>query len=260
LAEAFSILGAAGIEALLGKGWAVARHYAQPGLRPYGDLDLFVPASARAEALRVLQTAGRPLPVDVHAGFAELDDRGPEALHARAITADVGGVRVRLFGTEDHLRLLALHLHRHGAMRPIWLCDLGALVEGAAAPLDWDLVLGGPREAGRSVAGAVTLAARLLEARVEDAEARRAAGLDTVPRWLEPAVLEQWGSGVAFRRAVGDQVHEPWRLLGGLLERWPNALEATAGLAAPFDDGPRWPHQVRFAALRTVRFFRSRLS
>jgi hypothetical protein len=95
---------------------------------------------------------------------------------------------------------------------------------------------------------------------VEDAEARRAAGLDVLPRWLEPAVLEQWGSGVAFRRAVTDQVHEPWRLLRGLLERWPNALEATAGLPAPFDDGPRWPHQMRFAALRTVRFFRSRLS
>jgi len=260
LSEAVSVLRGAGIEALLGKGWAVARHYAQPGLRPYGDLDLFVPPAARAQGLRVLQDAGRPLPVDLHAGFAELDDRGAAALHARAITADVAGVPVRIFGTEDHLRLLALHLLRHGASRPIWLCDLGALLEAAPAPVDWDLVLSGPKHLARSVAGAIALAARLLEARVGEADAQRAAGLEALPDWLEPAVLEQWGSGVAFRRAVADQMHEPVQLLRGLRQRWPNALEATAGLAAPFDDGPRWPYQAGYAAVRTLRFLRARLS
>ncbi|HEY6547258.1 MAG TPA: nucleotidyltransferase family protein, partial [Vicinamibacteria bacterium] len=42
LADAARVLEEAGVPALLGKGWAVARHYARPALRPYGDLDFFV--------------------------------------------------------------------------------------------------------------------------------------------------------------------------------------------------------------------------
>src|SRR5690349_9636225 len=32
-----------GVEPLLAKGWAVARLYPEPGLRPFGDIDLCVP-------------------------------------------------------------------------------------------------------------------------------------------------------------------------------------------------------------------------
>jgi hypothetical protein len=42
LTRAFALLRAAGVEAILGKGWAVARLYPDLGLRPYGDIDLYV--------------------------------------------------------------------------------------------------------------------------------------------------------------------------------------------------------------------------
>src|SRR6266550_790143 len=36
------LLRAAGVDSIVVKGWAVARHYPQPGLRPSGDIDLLI--------------------------------------------------------------------------------------------------------------------------------------------------------------------------------------------------------------------------
>lgn len=257
LALAMGVLRDAGIDALLGKGWAVARHYARPALRPYGDIDLFLRSGDKARALDVLRRAGHAVPVDLHGGFAELRDRG-EALFARAVTVDVPGAAVRVLGPEDHLRLVALHLLRHGGSRPIWLCDVGALVESGRASLDWNLVLEGRAQDAHAVASVVGLAARLLGAVVPDAEPLRAAGYDHPPAWLEPEVLEQWGRGSAFRLPLADEIARPRRFLRELVRHWPNAIEATAGVGAPFTDGPRWPYQLAFVAVRTARFLRTR--
>ena len=256
LALAVSALEAAGVVALLGKGWAVARHYAQPALRPYGDLDFFLEPGARTRALLALQQAGHPLPVDLHRGFAELDDRGAAVLAARAVTMQVQQVQVSLFAPEDHLRLLCLHLLRHGASRPLWLCDVAAAVE-AAPSLDWDLVLKGEKRLARAVACVVGLAGDLLGARLPEARAL-SMGLRDPPRWLRPAVLQQWGTGSTFRIPVADQLRRPGRLWRELKRRWPNPIEATASVRAPFDDLSRWPFQVAHVIRGAVRFVRSR--
>ncbi len=256
LAEAASVLHGAGVEALLGKGWAVARHYAEPALRPYGDLDLFVAPGERSRGLLVLQRAGRPLPVDLHEGFAELDDRGGAVLVGRAVTARAQGVAVKLFAPEDHLRLLCLHLLRHGASRPLWLCDVAAVVE-AGPPLDWDVVLAGERRLARAVACVVGLAGDLLGARLPQARAL-ASNMRDPPRWFRPAVLQQWGTGSAFRIPVADQLRRPSGLWRELKRHWPNPIEATAGVAAPFDDRARWPFQAAHVLVRALRFVRSR--
>lgn len=258
LACAAQALRTASVPALLGKGWAAARHYAQPGLRPYGDLDFFVDPADLDRGRAALRQLARPLPVDLHRGFAELDDRGAEALFARGARAEVKGATVDLMAPEDHLRLVVLHLLRHGASRPIWLCDVAALLEAAPPSFDWDLVLQGPRQRARSVAGMVWLAERLLSARVPNRSRLVELEDGAMPRWLEDAVLLQWGRGSAFRRPLGEEALGPRRLLGTLLRRWPNAVEATAGMGAPFDESPRWPHQAAFAAVRAFRFARSR--
>jgi hypothetical protein len=257
LAEAAQAFRGASVPALLGKGWAAARDYAQPALRPYGDLDFFVDPVDLGRGREALLQLARPLPVDLHRGFAELDDRGAQALFARATRADVRGATVDVLAPEDHLRLVVLHLLRHGASRPIWLCDVGALLEAAPISFDWALVLRGPRPRARSVAAVVWLTERLLSARVPNRS--RLAELDdgAMPRWLEDTVLLQWGRGSAFRRPLGEEPLGPRRLLSTLPRRWPNAVEATAGMDAPFDDSPRWPHQAAFAAVRAFRFVRS---
>ena len=256
LALAASALRAAGVLALLGKGWAVARHYAQPALRPYGDLDFFLEPAARTRALAALQHAGHPLPVDLHRGFAELDDRGGAVLAERAVTVRVQQVEVSLFAPEDHLRLLCLHLLRHGASRPLWLCDVAAAVE-AAPLLDWDLVLEGETRLARAVACVVGLAGDLLGARLPEASALSTSMRDP-PRWLRPAVLQQWGKGSGFRIPLADQVREPRKLWGELKRRWPNPIEATASVGAPFNGLARWPFQVAHVLRGAARFAGSR--
>src|SRR5947209_16855265 len=48
----FALLERAGVEAVLVKGWAAARAYPEQGLRPFGDVDVWVRAEQLAEADR----------------------------------------------------------------------------------------------------------------------------------------------------------------------------------------------------------------
>lgn len=66
-----NLLRSADIEPVLVKGWAIARHYEDPALRPYGDLDLCVAPAQFAKAseiLRRVESVAGPF-VDLHGGF-----------------------------------------------------------------------------------------------------------------------------------------------------------------------------------------------
>ena len=183
---------AAGVEPLLAKGWAVARLYPEPGLRPYGDIDLFV----RPEEYSAAETAlagfrPRRLLLDLQRGFPDLADHPLQEVFAHSQVAECGGVQVRIVGPEDQLRHLCVHLLRHGAWRPLWLCDVAAAVESVDVTFDWDYCLRGKRQRTQAVICAIGLAHQLLGARIEHTPlADRARRL---PRWLVPAVLRQWG-------------------------------------------------------------------
>ncbi len=223
--DAFARLRARGIEPVLGKGWAVARLYPRPGLRPYGDVDLYVrpedePAARAALAARDQEA----LPVDLHRGLAELDDRRFDDVRVRAPLVPLGDSEVRVFAPEHHLRLLALHLLRHGAWRPVWLCDLGLLVETRPRDFDWDVFLEGDALRTDAAACALRLAEELLGADLAGAPAR--IRRRPLPRWLVPAVLRQW-SDTRFephgtRTPMAAEVRRPGRLLRALRARWPN--------------------------------------
>jgi hypothetical protein len=95
---------------------------------------------------------------------------------------------VRVLGAEDELRLLCLHQARHGMARPLWLCDVGACLEGLPEGFDWDYCLRG-RGSGW-VECVVGLARRLLGAVAVGDYSDRG---DGVPAWVERAVLRCWG-------------------------------------------------------------------
>jgi hypothetical protein len=255
LPQAFARLRAAGIEPVLGKGWAVARHYPESGLRPYGDIDVFVPPDRRAAAAAALHSAGGPpLSVDLHAGWADLDDRDPAEVLARSRTAALAGVDVRTFGPEDHLRLVSLHALRHGLERPLWLCDVAALVEARPRDFDWDYFRKGEARRWEAIASALALASRVLGADLGGAPADV---VDRpVPAWLEPAVIRQWAKGSVRRRNIEQYLHLPARTLRELPRHWPNPLAATMGLGAPFNELPRLPFQLAYAVARGVNAVR----
>lgn len=246
-------LRSAGIEPLLAKGWAAGRLYAEPGLRPCGDIDLYVRPESHASALAALASAASsPAPVDLHRGFSDLDDRSAEELHARSRRVSLDGVEVGLMGPEDHLRLLCLHLLRHGAWRPLWLCDVAAGLESRPQEFDWDLFLRGDRRWADAVACAVGVAGRLLGARVEGTPVAERA--ERLPSWLVPTVLRQWEAGFVWREPMAEALRRPAGLLAELRRHWPNAIEGTIGVAGPFNELPRLPFQLAFTAVRTVRY------
>jgi hypothetical protein len=256
VARAFAALRAGGVEAILGKGWAMARQYPDPGLRPYGDIDLYVRPEHHPAALEALEDPQRE-GVDLHRGFAELDDRQPDELLARSRVEILRGVEVRVFGAEDHIRLLALHMLRHGVLRPLWLCDVALALESRPPDFDWGAFNGGSRRRSAWVRSAFALAHALLGARLDGV--RMPEGAARLPRWLVPAVLRQWSAFVpphGSRAPMAASLRHPAAFLPGLLLRWPNPVEATVGVGGPFNGMPRLPFQIGDCLLRTAQFAR----
>lgn len=251
-----SYLRAQGLEPLMGKGWAIAKQYPEPGLRPYGDMDLYVrPREYDAYAAALKQPAAHGWDVDLHRGAAELDDRSFDQLYAHSQRTRLNEVEVRIFGPEDHLRLLCLHLLREGALRPLWLCDIAVSLSKLPPDFDWDYCLSGDRRRSDWVACAIGLAHQLLGADVEGLPvAQRAKQL---PAWLAATVLEQWGAGRTVNgRRQPMAAYLPWP--GGVLEalrlRWPNPIEATLTVWGEFNEQPRLPYQLGACVVRTGRF------
>jgi hypothetical protein len=253
----FTLLHAAGIESILIKGWAAARYYPDQGLRPYGDIDVCV----RKENYQSAKAALRDLDpvrfkVDLHAGFAKFGIRDEAKLHARTELVNIGGAEVRILGAEDHLRVVCFHLMREGAWRPLWLVDVAAALESRSQDFDWDYCLG-ERLQARPVVSAIALAHLLLGAEIDRIpDAQR---FNKNPRWLVSTVLSEWGSltsSMSHRHEVPMMSHlrNQGDLLHGLRHRWPNAIEATTTLNAPFNELPRLPFQIGNSLLRIGAF------
>jgi len=244
-----------GVEPLLLKGWAIARHYPDPGLRPYCDFDLCVLPGQFDDATAALKNSKSPAwNVDLHPGFGKFYERQASDIFGRSQLVSLDDVDVRVPSAEDHLRFLCMHLLRHGAARPLWLCDLAVLLEDRPADFDWDRCLSGSRRQLDWIACALGLAHQLLGADVEGTPiARRAKKL---PSWLVPAVLKTWGIQTVTRGQVVAYLRHPVRVLRGLLNElprhWPNPIEATITLKGPFNELPRLPFQVGHVFSRTT--------
>lgn len=255
--KVFTLLRAASVEPILIKGWAAARHYPEPGLRPYGDIDVCV----RKENYQSAEAALRDLDpakfrVDLHAGFAKFGIREEERLYARTELVSTDGAEIRILGAEDHLRVVCFHLMREGAWRPLWLVDVAAALESRPQSFDWQYCFG-ERLQARPVASAIALAHRLLGADINGIpEAQR---FEKNPRWLTATVLNEWGSlrPTMLRRhdePMMSHLRNQSNLLAGLRHRWPNAIEATTKMNAPFNNLPRLPFQIGTSLLHLGAF------
>jgi hypothetical protein len=254
-----------GVEPTLVKGWAVARLYPEPGLRPYGDIDLVVrpaeysSAAAAISAAIAAKEGEKEYYVDLHRGFEDLDDHSFDELHSRSTIVKLDDTDVRVLSAEDHLRVLCKHMLHHNAFRPLWLCDIAAAVENREANFDWDRCLGRHKRRADLVACAIGLAHVLLGADVADTPvAQRAA---TLPRWLVANVLKQWETPYSMSQApvthqapMSKYLRDPRGLVADLRRRWPNPIEATVYVGGPFNELPRWPFQLGECIARTAKF------
>jgi Uncharacterised nucleotidyltransferase len=253
IVQALSLLRDAGVEPLLAKGWAAARLYPEPGLRPYGDIDLWVRREQHSVALAALSgPAGQRCRVDLHDRFSQLDGTWRD-VYERSRLERLGEVEVRLLGAEDHLRLLCVHMLGHGAWRPVWLCDIAAAVESLPDDFDWTRCLGGDPRHVQWITCAIGLARELLGARSGGGPPAR-----PVPRWLLTALLRQWGRHEHYMTtpSMAFALRRPARILNALRLRWPNPIQATVGVGGPFNSLPRLPFQIGDCLVRTLRFAR----
>ena len=232
LAQVVRALATAGIEALIVKGWTAARLYAEPGLRPYGDIDVCVAPEQHSAAQAALAEPAPPVNVDLHRGLAVnrrvLPDLPSfeEALE-RAERVRLEDVEVPILAPEDHVALLCVHLLSHGVWRPLWLCDVAAAVESLPDDFDWDRCLGRSRRLATWVGATLTLAEQLLGAKPNEAPPL----LGPTPGWLEPTVLKQWSSPRSHY--PGDLVGlpagrylRPARALRVVRANWVNPIQA----------------------------------
>lgn len=242
--QVFSALRAVGVEPLLMKGWAIARLYAEPGLRSYSDMDLCIRPDQHAaarDALRSMQAKG--IQVDLHDAAGRLDALSWNDLYEFSEIARLGDTDVRVLGAEDHLRIISLHFLAHGGWRPLWLCDVAVALEARGVRFDWERCLGPDSRRARWVCCAIKLAHHLLGAEVSDAplfvrDVR-------LPSWLIPSVLRQWNTclnpnhrEMALTSLLG-RLHQPDALFKELRERWDRPLRATIELNGPFSEMPR---------------------
>jgi hypothetical protein len=257
IAEVFAVFRSHGVEPVLIKGWAAARHYPDKGLRPYGDIDICVRQEEFQSAERAMTTLDPVrFRIDLHSGFARFGVREAEELFKRSQLVKIDQTDVRILCPEDHLRVVCFHLMREGAWRPLWLVDVAAAVESQTPEFDWNYCLGDQRQAAPLV-NAIGLAQQLLGAKVDGLpEALRA---KQYPGWLVSTVLKEWGSTVPSMIGRHDasmlmHVNRREGLLAGLRHRWPNPIEATTTMSAPFNNLPRLPFQISNSLFRLGAF------
>jgi hypothetical protein len=258
--EVLALLDSAGVAPVLVKGWAVARLYPEMGLRPYGDIDLCcLPDQFSAAASALNRPVGKRYDVDLHEGFAKLDNMTMEKLLARSRTIEIGEVEVRILGLEDQLRILCTHLLRHSAWRPLWLCDIAVAVESLPPGFDWDRFLGDDPLQSDWIACAIGLAHQLLGVDVDHTPV--AARAKSLPGWLAPHVLKNWNRPfpdyyppLSYTRPLASYLRDPKGLVSTLVMRWPDPIEATIRLRGNFSEFPRLPYQLGNLFSRAGKF------
>jgi hypothetical protein len=187
-----------------------------------------------------------------------LSDRNFDLLLARAERAMLDSVEILLPGPEDHARMLCLHLLNHGMWRPLWLCDVAAVLESVNSSFDWDYFIGTNQVRAQWIASTVQLAQSILGAEIGGLpnEINRL----TLPRWLPTAVLRQWSVPFSEHVSQLDPMHiylrHPAGLLRALRTRWPNPIEASAVVGVPLNNFPRTPIQLLSCVVRTARFIK----
>ena len=260
--KVFRCFRAANVEPVLVKGWSVARRYPQPGLRPYGDIDLLIRPADRLMASRVVASEDlRDCAIDVHPGAFEVADRSIANVFARSTLVPCGTEQVRILCDEDHVAYIAIHLLKHAAWRPLWLCDLGLMLESRSAGFDWETCLGADKHRVNWLLAAIGLARELLGAVIDDEEIVARAN---APAWLVETVLTNWQEPFVGRHEphnhhapIRAYLRKPRGLLKDLQRRWPNPILATVSVNGIFGKRRRVRYQLENWIHRAVRLFRA---
>lgn len=213
-------IAAEGVPLVLMQGAALlVTAYADPGLRPLSDLDLWVLPEDHGRLVDVLRRSGfdeNPLApgvfrrgailVDVHTGlhWAErirssrfLFAGDPGTVYRRCVTYAWGGTAVRCLEPLDQAVYLAVHAIKHNLERLIWLADLNRLAAGWGVA-GWAAFRERARELGQPRLGAILASLRRDLFGLETPGAPAAGAIDPLSAYLlrlrRRGQLPKWSS------------------------------------------------------------------
>jgi len=256
ISRVLQVLREGGLEPVLFKGWDCARTYPHAGVRPYGDIDLCLPPRD-AEKARVI-LAGTPDESVVDVKHDEIEAAWIPGIVERSESVPLGDIAVRVMGSEDRLRTLALHALKGDVWSPRSLCDVALAVESRPNDFDWDICLTEDFVLRDWVLTGIALAGKLLGADLAGVPVK------TSPRWIVRRTLDMWSApwpakhGVELGPLPG--ARQPLALLRALGERWPGPVQATISGRALFGVAPRLPLQLADVLRRTVEYVARRPS
>ena len=271
------MLQAVGVTPLTFKGRVLSSYYSPTHIRPTGDLDIIVPEqqySATFATLNESSVACNPEPngedyvfamkpisdgyglrVDLHANLSRFGMPSTGELFRHSTSAPLSDPSVfRMPCLEHHIRLVTIHFLRHGGWRPLWLCDIAALMDTIDERFRWDLCLGKDPVHAQWVVISMRLAENLLGARSPDypdpfKELQ-------VPGWLTRTVRNEWKQPDVkrFRRPLFSGVEGFGKRLDEIRMRWPNPLEAVTRYRKSLLSGPVLLYQSRYFLERCWRY------
>lgn len=226
---------------ILLKGFAHGQLYPEPAVRHYTDIDLLVQprhfeAVSRAATAVVPADPARWIPVDVQTIIKDLPERSWPDLYRRCRQLVLSRSEVKALGFEDTLRLSCVHMLRHLGFHPLWLCDIGVLLESLPPNFDWDYALSGDPRRTEWMTAALRLANQVLGARLDSCPPRRLPR--SVPPWMVRAMLRWWGTEATFiypwprPRPIGS-VSGARGLPHAFADRWPDPLQAVGRFSWP---------------------------
>ncbi len=189
---------------------------------------------------------GAPLTIDLHDGLPGWYDLTTEDLFAQAEPREVAPGSVFLTPSlAHHLRLVSLHMFKHGAWRPLWLCDVAALAEAAGPEFDTAACFGSGTFTRDWTQSALAAARDLLGADVSAV----LPGNVQAPPWVLAAILSAWRRPSPWRGELpfGAALKDPKAWLEA---RWPDPIEAVFKSGAlPWPARPRLTQTKHFLKL-----------
>ena len=258
-AAAMSHLEEIGIEAVLIKGWSVARFYPPDTVRTYGDIDIAVnPIHYRRASETIRSGPAEKLIVDLHEGFRDRDTLPWSNVYSRTYTVDLDGIPVRVLGEEDQLRIVATHWLIDGGLFKDKLWDIYYLIKNRKPDFDWSMCMDmvGPNRK-TWVISAIATARDFLKL---DLSGIPDEIVDfKLPNWYIKTLEREWSKGPYLRLPILSCLSRPRALFEQVSRRFPpNLIAATTDAEGPIDESPRFRYQVKsiMKKLRTAAYNR----
>jgi hypothetical protein len=242
-----------GIEAVLFKGWSVARYYPSSTIRAYGDIDIAVNPLQYRRAMESLRNSPtEKLNVDLHEGFRDRDTLPWSEVYSRTYEVDLDGVPVRLLGEEDQLRMVATHWLIDGGLFKDKLWDIYYLVTNRKPDFDWRLCMDFVGPIRKTwVISAIATARDYLD--LDLADVPEEIVNFKLPNWYVQALEREWSKGLYLRLPILSCLKRPKVLFEQVSRRFPpNPIAATTDAEGPIDESPRLRYQVK-SILKKVR-------